>query len=185
MADYIQKSFCEQWLWVKINPVRSLCCFPYWRCKTSFIIGGTAAKCTHNPIDIPVKLIRNRRQEEKVTIAKFLCCWVFFLREVNNLVRFVCYLFFWFEFLFVGTRCKCTQKSGFWLTHFRRVSVEYMSTFCSNVFFPYGMDEKSNLNLHAESNCRSEWMTDEILYLFIELFIQSSEAWYPKLTVPL
>lgn len=35
------------------------------------------------------------------------------------------------------------------------------------------------LNQTADQN---EWL---ILYLFTELFIQPSEAWYPKLTVPL
>ena len=43
------------------------------KCKTSFVNGGTAAKCTDNPTDVPIKLIRNRGQEEKMTTAKFLC----------------------------------------------------------------------------------------------------------------
>lgn len=52
------------------------CCFPYCTCKSSFNTGGTAAKCTHDPVDVPAKLIRNRGQEKKLTIAKFPCyCW--------------------------------------------------------------------------------------------------------------
>lgn len=53
-------------------------CLLYCTGKTSFNTGGTAAKCTHDPVDGPAKLIRNRGQEKKLTIAKFPCyCWFF------------------------------------------------------------------------------------------------------------
>lgn len=60
----------------------------------NFNAGGTAAKCTHDPVEVPAKLIRNRRQEKKLTIAKFPCyCWV--LSEVNYLLRFVLKFYLW------------------------------------------------------------------------------------------
>lgn len=71
------------------------CCFLYYKCKTSFKTGGTAAKCTCDPVDVPAKLIRNRGREKKLTIAKFLCyCW-FFLSEVNYFVWFVLKFYSW------------------------------------------------------------------------------------------
>lgn len=76
------------------QPCEVYYCFLCCKCKTSFAVGGTAAKCTHNPINVPMKLIRNRGQEVKVTIAKFLCCWGF-LHEVNHLVRFVSEFYLW------------------------------------------------------------------------------------------
>jgi len=77
----------------------------------------------------------------------------------------------------VGIRCKCTQKSGSCLNHFGRVLLEHVNMFCSNVLFPYRMDENSNLNdMLNQTADQNEQVMRSCIYLLSCLFCHGQKC---------